>query len=317
MKKIIKKIYEKCLACNRDKIITKKYGHTYPNSSAKKIGEAIDIDLKSPINSKHFKTSRKSEFYICTFIDLFSQYTYIAILWDISTITICNALDKVLIKMIKPEKILTDPGKQFISSKFKEYLKNLNIKHIMSSTYNPTGNSIVERINLEIGLCLKLSRGKGIEKIKEYIWKRLNLLQNRNLGYSPYEIYYVKSIFMNYKKEIKVDNEIIINKQMKTQRNNNKKDNEKRIKVKYNPGDYVFTKNFSHEKVNKRWNGPYKVIKVNEGGNTLVLDKGNKRFTASIKNTKPLEGGEDVETQEVFTIKSNEVSSNDGQSMKI
>ncbi|KAG0438882.1 Gag-Pro-Pol polyprotein [Dictyocoela muelleri] len=103
-------------------------------------------------------------------------------------------------KMIMPEKILTYQGKQFISSKFKDYLKNLNIKHIMISAYNPTGNSIVERINLEIGLCLRLSRGKGIEKIKEYIWKRLNLLHNRNLGYSPYEIYYGKSIFMNDKK---------------------------------------------------------------------------------------------------------------------
>ncbi|KAG0424462.1 hypothetical protein DMUE_6088 [Dictyocoela muelleri] len=88
IKKPIKKICEKCLACNQDKIITKKYGHTYPTSSAKRIGETIGIDLKGPINSKHFKTSRKSEFYICTFIDLFIRYTEIAILWDISNITI-------------------------------------------------------------------------------------------------------------------------------------------------------------------------------------------------------------------------------------
>ncbi|KAG0442482.1 Pro-Pol polyprotein [Dictyocoela muelleri] len=148
MKKIIKKICENCQECNEEKILIKQYGHTKSTTIAQEIGEITGIDLKDPINPTHFKTTRRTEFYICTFVDLYSRFTEVEILWDISSNSICNALNKVLTKMKKPIKILTDQGRQFISSKFKEHLKALNINHFMTSPYNPTGNSIVERINL-------------------------------------------------------------------------------------------------------------------------------------------------------------------------
>ncbi|KAG0420282.1 Transposon Tf2-8 polyprotein, partial [Dictyocoela roeselum] len=169
MKKMIKEICENCRKCKQEKIFNKQYGKTYPIFTPQEIGEIIGINLKGPINPIHFKTTRPSEFYICTFVDLFSRYTEIVVLWDISTLSICKALDKILQKMIKPKKILTDQGRQFISSKFEDHLKKLDIQHIMTSPYNPTGNSIVERINLEIRLCLILSRNESIEKLKEKI----------------------------------------------------------------------------------------------------------------------------------------------------
>ncbi|KAG0436051.1 Retrovirus-related Pol polyprotein from transposon opus, partial [Dictyocoela muelleri] len=301
MKKMIKIVCENCQKCQQEKIFNKQYGQTYPTFIPQEIGETIGMDLKGPINSIHFKTTKPSEFYICTFVDLFSRYTEIAILWDISTFSICKALDKILQKMKKPKKILTDQGRQFISSKFKDHLKKLDIQHIMTSPYNPTGNSIVERINLEIGLCLRLTRGESIKKLKEKIWIRLNLLNNRNLGYSPYEIYHNSSIFQNNKIEIKINNEILKRKLGKIQKENIKKSNEKRIKVKYSEGQDILLKNFSQDKVIKKWNGPYKFIRIKNGENSAVIDKGNKKVTVSIKNIRPFKRGVDVETSEVST----------------
>ncbi|KAG0442661.1 Gag-Pro-Pol polyprotein [Dictyocoela muelleri] len=97
----------------------------------------LGIDLKGSKNPIHFKTSKNSEFYICTFVDIYSRYTEIEVLWDASSNSICTALNKILTKIKKPKKILTDQGRQFVSSKFKKQLTTLGIQHIMTTPYNP------------------------------------------------------------------------------------------------------------------------------------------------------------------------------------
>ncbi|KAG0420523.1 Gag-Pro-Pol polyprotein [Dictyocoela roeselum] len=185
--------------------------------------------------------------------------------------------------MKKPKKILTDQGRQFISSRFKEQLKTFEIQHIMTTPYNPTGNSIVERINLEIGLCFRLSRHQSIDKMKENIWIRLNLLNNRNTGYSPFEIYHCSSIFRNKKREIKINHELLKNKLETNQKMNIKRLNNKRVNIKLKKNDYVNIRNFSQDKVNKKYCSPYKVVEIKKGGNSITIDKGNKLITVSKK----------------------------------
>lgn len=85
IKKIIKNICENCQECAQEKISIKQYGHTKPTFIPHKVSEILGIDLKGPINPIHFKTSKNSEFYICTFVDIYSRYTEIEILWDISS----------------------------------------------------------------------------------------------------------------------------------------------------------------------------------------------------------------------------------------
>lgn len=55
--------------------------------------------------------------------------------------------------------MITDQGRQFISSTFKEFIVKHDIKHVLTSPYNPTCNTIVERNISSIVKIARISRG--------------------------------------------------------------------------------------------------------------------------------------------------------------
>ncbi|KAG0436065.1 hypothetical protein DMUE_4405, partial [Dictyocoela muelleri] len=147
--------------------------------------EMIGLDIKGPIKGSHFKISRKyDKFYILVIVDIFSRYTYVDFITDINSATICDILENSwLIKFGPPPKLISDNGRQFISSNFKALMDKYNIKHITSAPYNPTGNGIVERINKEIGIVLRISRECTLNELKNNILRRINCTSNSNLGF--------------------------------------------------------------------------------------------------------------------------------------
>ncbi|KAG0436371.1 IgE-binding protein, partial [Dictyocoela muelleri] len=132
-------------------------------------------------------------------MDLFSRYTKIDFIYDVQSETICKSFETIWLKQYQtPRSCLSDNGKQFNSINFKTLLEKYKITHITSAPYNPTGNSLVERSNREIGFVLRLMRGKGLNDLKKGIWRRFNCTSNSHTKYTPYEIYFRKSIFKNY-----------------------------------------------------------------------------------------------------------------------
>ncbi|KAG0417629.1 Gag-Pro-Pol polyprotein [Dictyocoela roeselum] len=102
--------------------------------------------------------------------------------------------DSWINKFGAPSKFLSDQGRQYIASEFKNLLKSYKIKHVLSSPYNPTCNSISERINSTILQVCRLNRGKSLPVLKKAIEIRLNLSPNTRYKLSPYEIVFGKSI---------------------------------------------------------------------------------------------------------------------------
>ncbi|KAG0441423.1 hypothetical protein DMUE_1065 [Dictyocoela muelleri] len=102
--------------------------------------------------------------------------------------------------------------------------------------------------------------------------------------------------------KIPVDYDEIINKlRLKTQIFNNKM-KVKRKNVTYNEGDMIYLKNFSTDKVQSKWLGPYKVVRLSNSKNNIYINKGNKVIRASIKHVRLFKGGEDVASLSVATI---------------
>lgn len=50
-------------------------------------------------------------------------------------------------KIGAPKFFISDQGRQYIAAAFKNNLLKHNIKHICTTPYNPTGNSVSERKN--------------------------------------------------------------------------------------------------------------------------------------------------------------------------
>ncbi|KAG0441293.1 hypothetical protein DMUE_1157 [Dictyocoela muelleri] len=132
--------------------------------------------------------------------------------------------------------------------------------------------------------------------------KRVNLLNNRNLGLSPYEIATKSSIFKNVKKKLEYDKAELIKKLTANKITNLERETKKFIKHDYKVGDYVFTKNFDPDKVTKRWNGPFIITKIRNYKNTVFFKKPHKTTKVSIKNINPFKQGEDVEHKETKEI---------------
>lgn len=85
---------------------------------------------------------------------------------------------------------MTDQGKQYTSHEFRKFLIRYNIKHITTTAYNPTGNSISERINQEIGKGLRALRNLTIGDAINKIEFSINNLYSSTLKCSPHAIIY-------------------------------------------------------------------------------------------------------------------------------
>ncbi|KAG0418029.1 Transposon Tf2-11 polyprotein, partial [Dictyocoela roeselum] len=205
--KTIKEICLNCITCNQEKIFTQKYCHTNWATKISKVRETLCIDIKGPVKTSHYITTKNSTyFYILLMTDWFSRYTEIKIIHDTTSKTIINALNqKWITKHGTPSKILTDNGRQFISTAFETFCRDNKIKHILTGEYNPSGNAIVERRNLEVGLILRVNRGSTLKQLESNIWNRLNLCYNRILTKSPAEVFLKSSIFENLRHRNKVN----------------------------------------------------------------------------------------------------------------
>ncbi|KAG0420244.1 Transposon Tf2-9 polyprotein [Dictyocoela roeselum] len=294
--KIIKQITYNCLVCNREKDETKKYGVVKYELNAENKNECVAIDIKGPIKMRHFKTSiKKKHFNILVMTDIYTRYTEVSILFETTADKVTDALTKSWIQEHNaPTNILTDNGRQFTSSEFKKFAKKNHINHILTAPNNPTGNSIVERANKEIGFVLRVSRGSTLQQLLNNIWTRLNLNINISTNYAPFELFFEKPVFSNYHGSLKIDIKDVRKRMKESSDKYNEKIAKTRKNIIYREGNLVFTRNFDQDKVKSKWNGPYKIVKISSSGSNVYVDKGNKIMRVSIKNVKPYTGEEDV-----------------------
>ncbi|KAG0418758.1 Transposon Tf2-9 polyprotein, partial [Dictyocoela roeselum] len=177
IKGIIKRICDTCEKCQREKENFVKTPKINILNHMPGPNEVIAVDIKGPVKYKHFKSNTKYKmFYLLVITEYLSRYTEIAIINDIHSTTICKAIDQNWFKVYGySQACITDNGRQFNSLNFQQLLKQNKISHINTSPYNPSGNSVIERINKEIGIALILSRNSTLSECLLKIWRRINL----------------------------------------------------------------------------------------------------------------------------------------------
>ncbi|KAG0435920.1 Transposon Tf2-6 polyprotein, partial [Dictyocoela muelleri] len=287
IKTVIKRIAKKCIKCCLCKEKNIKYGKIKGNINSEKWLELISSDIFGPIKTNHFKTESKKEyFYIITFTDVYSRYTLIDITWDITAKTLAKSFEMTVIKnMGIPKSILTDQGRQYISQEFNILLSNYGINHVYSSAYNPTGNSVSERINKTIGDICRIFKGSSLHELKEMIETRINMTYHRILDTSPFELLNkysavdpLKRVMINNKKT---------KQEIKEKRINEILTNSKRKIHEYKVGDKVFKKTFDPDKINDLYSGPFTIMKVSKDKNYVIIKENNKTSRQNIKNITP------------------------------
>jgi transposase InsO family protein/predicted aspartyl protease len=113
--------------------------------------ELVSSDLMGP-----FPRSATGECYVLTMTDHFSRFNLSLALKDTLSTTITRAIEERWINVFgSPRRLLTDNGSQYTSSVFDAMLISHGVVHVTTTTYNPRGDAIAERINRTLMNALK------------------------------------------------------------------------------------------------------------------------------------------------------------------
>lgn len=154
------------------------------------------------------------KFWILVITETFSRYNEVKVLTKLTTKSILRVFRRYFENHQRPNALLTDQGKQFVSREFKQDLSRNGIKHILNTSYNPTGNGMTERVNKEINLIMRMYRNGSMKEILRMINMRLNYTYQTTIKEIPIEILTKINIFTG--KKINLNEDVLRGKNTKT-----------------------------------------------------------------------------------------------------
>ena len=125
-------------------------------------------------------------------VDLFSRYTYSIPMKSKDDESALEAFKKVHILIPDIKSVRSDNGSEYISTIFKDYLKENNIKQILSAAGKPSSNGAIERLNQTLKWLIQ----KNIQMDLKFDWvknlpklvKNINTTFHSELGKTPQEV---------------------------------------------------------------------------------------------------------------------------------
>ena len=115
----------------------------------------IHVDFAGPIDGFMFL--------IC--VDSYSKWPEIIKMRSITSANTIRALRSIFCRFGLPRQIVSDNGRQFVSSEFRSFLKDNGIRQITSAPYHPASNGLAERFVRTFKKSLKAGRGEDLDLI--------------------------------------------------------------------------------------------------------------------------------------------------------
>ncbi|KRH93149.1 pol polyprotein, partial [Pseudoloma neurophilia] len=269
-KALIREQIKRCDLCQKNKH-SKHYGKLTGKISTSQPLKDICIDIFGPFSTNEYINNNAYEMaYIILIVDRSTRITKTAITDDTSSANIAKIFEeKWLNQFKKPTSILSDQGKSFIGTEFQTLLKKYKIKHRMTSTYNPTGNSIVERQNQTVAAILRIYKGWDLNLIQTVLDNRFNKTYHSSIRDIPERTTNKPEIYT-------------------AERKNNNKKNKNRVSHKYKIEDLILLKNFKKtKKTDSLFIGPFTICDVSEDNQRVKLKSNEIEEWHNIKNIKP------------------------------
>uniref|UniRef100_T1IZB8 RNA-directed DNA polymerase n=1 Tax=Strigamia maritima TaxID=126957 RepID=T1IZB8_STRMM len=182
MRKDVRKYVRGCLHCQQYKPPNKRLrAAPYQPQSMAYPWETICIDLMGPK-----PTAYGQKKWILVIIYQCTKYIELFPLATASSAIIVQKINEVACRWGHPSKIISDNGKQFVGTIFREFCKSRNIKMSPTSTYNPSANP-TERANRDLKTMLAIFtdiHSRWPRFLNEFAFvSRTNI--SEALGYSP------------------------------------------------------------------------------------------------------------------------------------
>ena len=308
MRRFTKKYVSACLECAYHKTPGgPKEGLLHPIPKPDIPFHTVHADHLGP-----FVRSRRGNMYLLIIIDAFTKFIAIKPVRDTKTATAIRIFKEYFSYFGAPTRLITDRGSCFTSVKFKNFIENAGIKHILNAVATPRANGQVERFNRTVldalsTKCHDKSDNSWDEYVNE-IQLGLNTSVNKTTSKSPSELlfgYKVKCVTENLLSDainttidrvsgndlIDLRNESIrkIEDAQKVTKHNY--DKHRKPARKYSEGDLVRLERttFDKDRIGKskkllaKFHGPYRIVKILPNDRFLVEDtpltrKGPKKY---------------------------------------
>ncbi|CAD7001845.1 unnamed protein product [Ceratitis capitata] len=169
LQKEIQKYINNCEICNKAKFDRNPIKHSLNiTATPKKHNEIVHFDIWYPQRGVMYLTS----------IDKLTKYATAKSLKDRTWISIINAIKERIQYLGKPETLVTD--NELDTVLIKQFLKDNKINLHLTTTYNKTGNSDVERLHSTLNEHLRMFNddGNNTDNMKEKVFKAITAYNN-------------------------------------------------------------------------------------------------------------------------------------------
>ncbi|GBM05890.1 Transposon Tf2-6 polyprotein [Araneus ventricosus] len=182
---------------------------------------------------------------------------------------------KQIFQIQVPVKLLTDRNAAFTSSRFKKFLRNYNVKHLLTTAHHPQTNGKVERVNQSLVTRLKCKVNSTSTKVPwtkllESVTNEYNLTPHSITKYPPAYLLlgtlpYDSPIGQNsYYEPVNEAHNLALQRTIDYHNKNKIRYDARFVDKKFNPGDLVVYEEFHYpntRKLTPPFSGPYEVIK--------------------------------------------------------
>ncbi|KAI4292771.1 hypothetical protein PAPHI01_2045 [Pancytospora philotis] len=295
LKKKIRDIRNNCTTCQEYMRNSHHYGFITGSIGTSQPWQDVSSDIYGPVSSSKFEEAAQNDkFYLLTITDRYTRWSEVFKLKTLEPREVISHFRKWIRHNPKPSTCLTDQGRTFISSEFKTFLNEHQITHLTTTAYNPTGNSISERINQTLSKVLQASSHMPIRHVICRINQVLQHQPHRPLRASPFEIRYQYSTFDPLKRKLPGFTPQVAARLQQLASNQNLQTNQKRIPHSYQIGDLVYRRVNRPGKLSPYWTGPYQIIKKGLSNNTFTLENDTHTIEANVKLLRPSREGQNV-----------------------
>ena len=175
-----------------------------------------------------------------------------------------------------------------MSKAFQSFLMNQDIKPIATSAYNPTGNSISERLNQTITRVLQAQQQQPIRQVLKQINWVLQNQPRRDTRLSLYEIRYQRSAFDPCQRSLAQLVAKVPHMTAQACIREAARINRKRRPHLYKPGDIVYHDARPTGKLDPVWDGPFTVTEIKANGNVAIIQSPHQHLETNIKRIRPM-----------------------------
>jgi hypothetical protein len=191
--KEVRKFVTTCSICQMRKSSTqKKHSESGKIPTTEMPFEIISTDLMGPLNC----TSNGNK-YVMVVVDLATRFIEVGALPTPSTeLTIKMLKNQVIFRYGIPKILITDRGTNFTSRTFKDFTREVGIKHQLRTAYNPRANSVTERMNKTLGTTLAMYCHSFPTDWDELLQQKvfaINTSESETMKKSPFELTFART----------------------------------------------------------------------------------------------------------------------------